>query len=284
MNPVIISAVAGVIFAPHAAETMTTDEVYQAAAAYAQVELDEVLRAFETKHLVRLSLNGQTTQATLSGKIAFEDGSLAALVLGPRYIVEQFGHAVVHIIVEGGQGESGATGFFSTEFDGYIVTASHVIRDREVLRVEDREGNIISQGPHEVIVGPRDLDIALIVCQKPDGIRPLQIEWRPEMIEPLNEVLILGFPPFANHYPALFHTAATVHATPLDYRRRNKLVISSITRPGCSGGPVISLGGFVVGIVEQENNLEQFNANHTFYTATAARHVSEIPLPNSEFT
>jgi len=276
MDPEVIFAAAATLFGPDAAKTTAVQDVYQGAAAYDQADIDEVLRAFDSKHMIRLSLNGQTAQATLAGKTAFEDGSLATLTLGTRFLIEQSRDAVVHLIVEGTQGESGGSGFFAAEFENCVVTAAHVVRDRAVLRIEDRQGNVICRRPDGVILGPHELDIALVRCQTPVGVRPLQIEWRPEAIEPLNEVLILGYPPFPNHHPALFHASANIHAAAVDYQGKNKLVISSVTRPGCSGAPVISAGGFVVGIVEQANTLEQLNENITFFTATIARHVSEI--------
>lgn len=276
MDPEIIFAAAATLFGQDAAKRTAIQDVYQGAAAYDQAGIDEVLRAFDSKHLIRLSLNGQTAQATLAGKTAFEDGSLVTLTLGTKFLIEQSRDAVVHLIVEGTEGESGGSGFFSAEFENCVVTAAHVVRDRTVLRIEDRQGNIISRRPNGVILGPHELDIALIRCPAPAGVRPLQIEWRPEAIEPLNEVLILGYPPFPNHHPALFHASANIHATAIDYHGKNKLVISSVTRPGCSGAPVISAGGFVVGIVEQANTLEQLNDNLTFFTATLARHASEI--------
>lgn len=279
MDPAIIAAVAAILFAPDAPRNLPVQKVYRLAPAHDRVELDDVLRALAEKRMIRLSLDGITAQPTIAGKTAFEDGSLTGVVLGLAYVADQLRDAVVHIIVESPSGESGATGFFVAEYDGCIVTAAHAVRNRDVLRIEDRGGNIISRQPETVLFGPPELDIAVIRCPMPEGTAPLRIEWRPELIEPLDEVLILGYPPFPNHQPALFHARASIHATPLDYRGRKKLVISSITRPGCSGGPVISIGGFVVGIVEQENNLEQANTTHTFFTATVAHYLSEIMPP-----
>jgi len=276
MTPETIISVADILFAPGPPTTVSIVDIYGAFALQDRDEIEDTVRALHDNKLARLALDGSTIRPTSIGKVAAEDGSILPLVLGTEYIVRQFRGAVVHIIVEGAQGESGGTGFFSADFENFIFTASHVVRDHEILRVEDTSGNLIARAPFDPVLGPDALDLAAIRCQMPNGVTPLKVEWRREMIEPLDQVVILGYPPFPNHFPALFHARAEVHAIASDYRGREKLFLSSVTRPGCSGGPVIGARGFVVGVVEQENTLELPGGVHTQFTATLALYAREL--------
>ncbi|MGD0469967.1 MAG: serine protease [Terriglobales bacterium] len=269
-------AVSSIFYSQGAPYSIPVEEIYALAAPFDAAVVDETLRALGAKGLVRLSLDGRIAYSTLAGKVANDEGSVAALVLGSRYISETFGPAVVHIIVDGPAGERGGTGFFSGDFENSIVTAAHVLHGRTMLRIEDSRGNLLSRGPFQIRAASEEIDIAVIQCLTPEGVKPLQIEWRPEEIRPLDQVLVLGYPPIANHQPALFHAVATIHAIPTDYRGRSKLVVSSITRPGCSGGPLISERGFVVGIIEQENNLVVEHQTYAFFTATLAQYITEF--------
>jgi V8-like Glu-specific endopeptidase len=70
------------------------------------------------------------------------------------------------------------------------------------------------------------------------------------MLRPLEELLIFGYPPYPNRLPALHHSRAELHAITQDFRNeRDSLIISSVTRPGSSGGPVLSERGFATGVV-----------------------------------
>jgi hypothetical protein len=271
--------ISSIFYTPDATNSIAVAEIYRLAAPYDVAVVDESLRALAAKGLIRLSLNGEMAYPTLAGKRANDERSVPALVLGSRFISERFGSAVVHIIADGPAGESGATGFFSADFENSIVTASHVLQGHTLLRIEDSRGNIICDRPTEVLIGPQELDIAVIRCPTPEGVNAIQIEWRPEEIRPLDQVLVLGYPPIPNHQPALFHAVAAIHAITTDYRERSKLVVSSITRPGCSGGPLISERGFVVGIIEQENNLVVEQQTYAFFTATLAHYIMELMHP-----
>ena len=276
MTPEMITLISGILFAPGPPATVNVGDIYHTLALQDRDETEDILRALQDKKLARLALDGSTIKPTSLGKAAAEDGSILSLVLGMDYTVRQFRGAVVHIIVESAQGESGGTGFFSADFDNSIVTASHVVRDREIRRIEDVSGNVIARAPLQAVLGPEALDLAVIRCQMPGGVTPLRIEWRPEMIEPLDQVLVLGYPPLANHLPALFHARAEIHAISSDYRGRRKLFLSSVTRPGCSGGPVISTRGSVVGVTEQENTLELPGGVFTQFSATLALYTREF--------
>ena len=203
------------------------------------------------------------------------------LILGERYIAERFGPAVVHVIVQtANHDETGGSGFFCSDYPGYIATGAHVVRDRQILRIVNHAREVLAQGPLPVVVGPNNLDIALIRCQQPTDLIPIRIEWRQEMLRPLEELLIFGYPPYPNRLPALHHSRAELHAITQDFRNeRDSLIISSVTRPGSSGGPVLTARGFATGIVDQENMGEHLDERPiSFFTATPSRYFRELQL------
>lgn len=67
----------------------------------------------------------------------------------------------------------------------------------------------------------------------------------------LDEVLIMGYPPIPCTGDAYLLTQkGEVNSIVYDYLNKvENIVVSSITRPGNSGGPVISRGGYLVGMV-----------------------------------
>ena len=110
---------------------------------------------------------------------------------------------------------------------------------------------------------------------------PIRIEWRRDVLRPPQNLLVFGYPPYPNHEPALHHSRAELHAIPKRIGRdKESLVISSVTRPGFSGGPVLSDRGMVIGVVEQENVGQVEGANPLIYiSATPARYCSELNFP-----
>lgn len=276
MDPTAIIAVANVIFSQESLAPVRVEEVYAQVTAIDAPLIDEVIYGLSDRKLIQISLDHTTVRPQLPGKDGYEADCLPELVLGFKYICERYSAAVVHIIVRGKDGESGASGFFSADFGDCIITASHIAKDHEVLRVEDRDGRLIAERPQGIIMEPTGPDIAVIPCPLPKGVTPPKIEWQKERIQPLDEVLVLGYPRVPNHRPALFHALAEIHSIPKEFQGRDKIILSSVTHPGCSGGPLISGRGLVVGIVEQENIAEAARPIGSFFSATMARDVSEI--------
>lgn len=237
-----------------------------------------MLQRLDACRLLRLAIGGGTVNATIKGKEAYEVNAIAELAFGEAYIAYRYRSAVVHIVVHNpadGQ-ESGGTGFFTNDPVNRIVTARHVIQGRTIVRIEDANGVVIPNvGAIQLWGGP--LDLALIECQIPGGVNPLRIEWREEATRELDKVLILGYPPFAGHQVALLNASGqiTAKALQLSEEKRYSLMIS-IAAPGCSGGPVISESGSVVGVVSQENTLAQGAANITFVSAVLSCYLRDV--------
>ncbi len=201
-----------------------------------------------------------------------------------EYVAELYGAATVHITVTGANGENAGSGFFSAEYPGWIVTAAHVLLDRQILRIEDLRHEVIASPPFDNPLLPENgtnPDLALIRCACPDQITPIRIEWRRDLIRPMDRLLVLGYPAYPHLRPDLAHISAELCQVGRDFRGdRESLVLSSATLPGSSGGPVLSRRGHAVGVVEQENMAERLGERpfHSF-TATPAFYLRQLPQP-----
>lgn len=263
-------------------ELVRLPQIYGALAGREAVEIDEVLDLLRGQRLVRATFQGDAVQLTPDGAAAIVDGCVSEIILGQRYISDRLSPAVVHVIVVGAnRDESGGSGFFCADYPGYIATAAHVVRDREILRIENHSRQVVAARPLAATVGPDSVDIALIRCDIPAGVVPIRIEWRREALRPPQDLLIFGYPPYPNRLPALHAASAELHTVTQDFRNeRDSLIISSVTRPGSSGGPVLSARGFAIGIVDQENMGERLDERPVnFFTATPTRYFRDIQLP-----
>jgi S1-C subfamily serine protease len=276
MDTDAIMAVADILFAADAPESFPTDSFRSALPQFAEGEIDEVLTKLRDSKLIRSGFDYTRVFPRVEGKEASQDGSLLAVCFGDEYIFAQSRDAVVHVIVESDAVEHGATGFFCVDYPGMIVTADHVVGGRNVVRIEDHRGGVVSTSPMEIVFGVDGIDIALIRCALPDSTKPLKIEWRQEKTLAPFDVLVMGYPPIAGHRPALYQARGAVTSNPQDYYLNSKLGLSDVTHGGCSGGPVISKRGFVVGVIEQENTLEQGGRTHVFRTATPAYYAGRL--------
>ena len=262
-------------------ELVRLAQIYGALADREAVEIDEVLDRLKAHRLVRATLQGDAVQLTPDGVAATADGCVPELVLGQQYITEHLRPAVVHIIVRtANHDEAGGSGFFCADYAGYIATAAHVVQGHEILRIENHAREVIAQSPLVAHVGPELVDIALIRCEPPPGLAPIRIEWRREALRVPQDLLILGYPPYPNRLPALHVSRAELHSVTQDFSgERDSLIISSVTRPGSSGAPVISERGFAIGVVDQENIAERLNERPlSFFTATPTRYFREVQL------
>ena len=95
-------------------------------------------------------------------------------------------------------------------------------------------------------------------------------------MSPLAELIVFGYPKIAWIRPGLHHSTAQLHQTGIKYPSERDSLIISATQPGCSGGPVVDARGFAIGIVEQENILQQEAGVNSFFCATPAHYVKEL--------
>lgn len=136
------------------------------------------------------------------------------------------------------------TGFFISN-DGYLVTAYHVIRNRDKVLVKLR-GNIV-QNAITVKVDPES-DLALLKIAGPTT--PLAIANWADIPVGL-EVYVIGYPLPASANMGIRITEGLINgAVGVGPRRADLFQLSAQVQKGNSGGPVISPDGLVVGVVQ----------------------------------
>jgi len=258
------------------------DEIYDRFADLNAAQVDHTLQRLSARQLIQVSLSREQVQLLADGKEAYESGCIPELVLGEHYISDKYRSAVVHIIVQTTEGDQmGGTGFFVDDFPGWLVTAWHVTsRGKQVLRIENSEGTILQRGESERHGGSEDLDLTLLRCPKQDCVIPLRIEWREDMTRRLDKVLVFGYPPFAGHLVDQFVASGAISSKPWRLgQQRQSLIITGNVRGGCSGGPVVSEGGLVVGVITEKNILQDGAGTIEYVAATPSYYLRQI-LPD----
>jgi S1-C subfamily serine protease len=278
--PELINLIAQFLYDQPPGESVRLAPIYDLLPGRDEVEIGEALNRMRQQLLVEASSPNDLIRLSLAGRQAWNDHSVVEQTLGLEYVCELYSSATVHIIVTGDHGESGGSGFFSADHPGWIVTADHVLRNRDVLRIANRLGETIALPPFEKLLqhgaelGFRP-DLALVRCDCPTDVNPIRIEWRPEAIRPMDRLLVLGYPSLPGLRPQLDHVMADLRQVGTDFRNEwESLVISSVTLPGSSGEPVLSRRGKAIGVVERENIAERLGEApvHTF-TASPARYL-----------
>ena len=244
---------------------------------------DAAIGLLATHGLIGMNLRRDAVLLSPAGKIAYEKGCTLEICLGTHYILSKYRSAIVHISVLDGEGDAaGATGFFCSDFPGFVATARHVVDEsRRLVDIRNESGTVIAAGDFDVRLAPhRDLDLALIRCAPPAGTNSLRIEWDATVARELDEVIVAGYPHIAFHDSTLVFSRGEIASFPsLRTGERKSIMISRITESGFSGGPVIDARGRVTGVVEQENIVEDKRGTKAiFVTATAAQHFSVFSL------
>jgi hypothetical protein len=92
-----------------------------------------------------------------------------------------------------------------------------------------------------------------------------------------------GYPEFPLHLPALHYSRAELHAIIAKFGTPYRsYIISSVTRPGFSGGPVLSERGKVTGIVEEENIGQNENRHPNAFFSAVPAHYSRVIASGEE--
>jgi hypothetical protein len=262
------------------------DQLYRALPDYDQVTIGDVLHRMHMQHLIEATFQNDPIRLSRDGREAWNDGSIVELTLGIQYVCDRYGPATVHVVVMGVNGEFGGSGFFSADYPDRIVTAAHVLRGKNILHIDNLNGQVIAEPPFIAVIPENedDVDLALIQCNCPVGINPIRIEWRDDAIRGLEPLIVLGYPPLPNLRPGLDHIRAELRQIAPNFRdERDSLVISSVTLPGSSGGPVLTRRGRAVGVVEQQN-IGEYQGQNVIqaFTATPARYLTKLREPTPD--
>jgi hypothetical protein len=279
----LISQVARFLYDQPPGRSVQLAQLYEALPGSDKVAIGKALHRMMEQDLIEAPFEKDPIQLSPEGRDAWNHGSIVELALGMEYVRRRYGPATVHIIVTGVDGEFGGSGFFSAEYPGWILTAAHVLLERGIHRIENHQREVVALPPFKTHVPKDGLDLALIKCDCPPGINAIRIEWRRNKIEPMDRLLVLGYPPYPHLQTALDHVTAELRCITTDYRNQEHLVISSVTLPGSSGGPVLSKRGLAIGVVEQENVGEHLGGRVVqAFTATPAFCLANLPNPPAD--
>lgn len=280
-------------FAPRAARIqLLSDSLYRLAGAGNIVELNQILEQIRNEdpasiaQLLRkldameiVDFDGmERIRLRVAGKTYYDEQCMAEVILGLNYSDEKYSSAVVRIVLRKPDGSAvSGTGFFVNDPPNHIVTNRHVVDGNTIVRIEDLNGRPVREGELPKVLGPEDLDIAAIECPIPRDLVPPRIDWTPNSVRPLDEVLVLGYPYVALHQPTLHHAKGKVGSRPrrltgIGQEIRESLIISDVAAPGCSGGPVISIKGMVAGVIVGEVGVEGENMGRQIFVSAIPSH------------
>lgn len=189
-----------------------------------------VALSYGTKLIIDLSQRVNTLEEKLGGK--------SKLLWNEKSAVEKVRKSVVRVV----GGESEGSGF-SVKKGGFILTNFHVIEFEPSPKV------ILPDNTFEtarVIMADKDVDLAVVKIEKDLPVVPLADL---KKLEPAEELLAIGFP-FGGQLPG----ESFVAKGSLSARRKSKtagieyIETTIVLMPGMSGGPMVNIGGEVVGI------------------------------------
>ncbi len=186
-----------------------------------------------------------------------------AEAFGLPFLREKVKNNTVHIIGKDDQGKWGnGTGFLIDA--RRILTCKHVVTG---MKVND-EIEIAGSSYGFDIKIHENKDVALLVLDnKVEGACSYPSFNNADV---LDQVLVLGYPPIpcaGEDYMVSQH--GEVISVVYDYLNKvYNIVLSSTTRPGNSGGPVLSKGGYIVGMVTQSSHTkESTDEEYSYKTA-----------------
>lgn len=186
----------------------------------------------------------QSDPAAVSAALPSAAGGSQSLVITEESAtVEAVGKvlpAVVTVLAQGWRGPGGGSGFFINE-EGYVVTNNHVVEGAQDITVIYARGG---RAPATLVGSAPEFDLAVL---KVDGPAPVVVEWGDSGELPLGaHVIAIG--------SALGEYQNTVTGGILSGFNRQIADIGGLLQTdaainqGNSGGPLINLGGQVIGI------------------------------------
>jgi S1-C subfamily serine protease len=261
------------------ASMLSVDDVGRVLA-HVDVDIHRLIARLVDRELIRFDRSRSSVSLTGLGKELNAQRCAAEFVLGLSYCRWKYEQAVVRIIVSSDDGgESAGSGFFVQDPPNRVVTNRHVVANRRIISINDKQGQKICDHGAQVVLGPSNLDLAFVECETPSNILPFRIDWRADAVDALDDVLVLGYPYIPLHQPELFAATGQVgmYASQLSSNSRKSLIVTRIAAPGCSGGPVLGPNGLVVGIVEGEPQLKTSDGTQpSMLCAIPARYLREL--------
>jgi hypothetical protein len=194
------------------------------------------------------SNNCYETEFQMVKKTHVNDPFWVASLLGFRHIWNLYSKYVVRI--EGYMEREGkiksVTGSGILISDRVILTCKHNIygiKDHKIYILEEEYEITDEMKTHQ------NEDIGLMYLNKPKKMDYYPFFETPSMLE---QTITLGYPPIRGCREAcLIAQTGEINSIASNWKGYECITISSITRPGNSGGPVVSANGSILGIVTQ---------------------------------
>ena len=173
------------------------------------------------------------------------------------------------------------TGFFINS-QGYLLTAYHVIRGKDVIWVKTSKEQLWAQA--EMIKSDPMLDLALVRISKNTPYLKMA-DW--ESVPIGLEIYSIGFPMLGFQSNSIKITQGLINSDEGINRQKKLFQISAEIEKGNSGGPIISPDGLVVGVTlsklnalsvaEKTNDLPQ-NVNFALKTKMVMKFLEDTDL------
>ena len=189
-----------------------------------------------------------------------------APAMGPEFIYYAIGHGVVHITGRNDDDECAAgTGIILTERT--ILTAKHVVSDMRVDQTQVFQGVECSVNDDQIKVHPVQ-DVAIIMLAQP--LAPVNgLVLHPPSVG--HRIFVLGFPqiPLVSSPALVMHSGEVTNQSVELFHGEKAFLYSATTRPGNSGGPIVSRDGYLVGIATKDLTIERKGSNFAPHYAGA---------------
>ncbi len=171
---------------------------------------------------------------------------LLARTLGPEFLYELCALGLVHITGTNGKGEAVA-GTGIVIHPSYVLTCKHVISDMELDACQEFQGQKFTINDDSIYRHP-DVDIALLKVERPSLTPLIGLKYQRPVVAQV--VFTLGYPklPGLREAAAIMQQGAVTSEDVMTLSGENLFLFSAISRPGNSGGPVMSEDGYMVGL------------------------------------
>lgn len=176
-----------------------------------------------------------------------------APVLGPEFLYHAVGGGVVQITGTTRKGdETAGTGIVVSAHT--ILTARHVVQDMQVHREQVFQGiNCIYDA--DSVRAHHVEDVAFITVA--ETLQPIPgLVLHPPRVG--QSVVMLGFPrvPLVRSAPLVMHTGEVTNESVTLCSGEKAFLYSATTRPGNSGGPIVSNDGYLLGLASKDLTMQ----------------------------
>lgn len=186
------------------------------------------------------------------------EGVLAlASALGPDLLYRACSAGLVHITGVNKHGEE-VSGTGTVIDESHIVTCGHVLRDMTVSREQMFQGRKYEVDDECVYTHEQD-DVGVLRVRGHSLGRIPGLVFRPAMVG--ETVYALGYPklPFMRDASVVMQRGTVTTEQVSSFQGEKLFLYSAISRPGNSGGPIMSDDGYLVGIASTDMTAEYGN-------------------------